>query len=91
MEGSIDGPRGCSEHELAQVVDVGNIVMRITAGQPANWGHSWPHVYCASNMDNVRLIFDGGSSRAGVSQLGIYDLFPILLPPKITSFLKFIQ
>ena len=56
MEGSIDGPRGCSEHELAQVVDVGNTVMRILAGKPANWGHSWPHVYCASNIDNVRLI-----------------------------------
>ena len=52
----LDGPRGCREYELAQVLDVGNVVMRILAGQPANWGHSWPHVYCASNIDNVRLI-----------------------------------
>ncbi len=56
MEMLLDGPRGCREYELAQVLDVGNVVMRILAGQPANWGHSWPHVYCASNIDNVRLI-----------------------------------
>ena len=56
MEMLLDGPRGCREYELAQVLDVGNVVMRILAGRPANWGHSWPHVYCASNIDNVRLI-----------------------------------
>ena len=56
MEMLLDGPRACGEYELAQVLDVGNIVMRILAGRPANWGHSWPHVCCASNIENVRLI-----------------------------------
>ena len=53
---TIDGPRACQSHELAPTLDVGTAVMRLEQDRPPTWGHSWPHIYCAENLENVRII-----------------------------------
>lgn len=52
----IDGPRACSLYELAPALDVGTAVMRLEQNMPPTWGHSWPHVYCSENLENIRII-----------------------------------
>jgi len=56
----IDGPRGCQEHELAPTVDLLNLVMRRAVGLPPTIGSDYPHVYCAGNRENMRIIKMGG-------------------------------
>ncbi len=65
----IDGPRGCQEHELALTVDLLNLVMRRAEGLPPTIGSDYPHVYCAGNRENMRIIKMGGQV---VSHVGLF-------------------
>jgi len=64
----IDGPRGCQEHELAPTVDLLNLVMRRAQGLPPTIGSDYPHVYCAGNRENMRIMKIDGQviSHAGL-------------------------
>lgn len=65
----IDGPRACRPYELAPTLDVGTAVMRLERDVPPTWGHSWPHVYCPENLDNIRII---KVNDQVVSSMGIF-------------------
>ncbi len=65
----IDGPRAARPHELGQVIDCCNAVLRQEAGRPLSWGHFWPHVYAPDNRENVRLI---KVNRQVVSSMAIF-------------------
>ena len=73
--GEFGGPRACGKYELAGVLDLGNLVMRALAappGTPTIWptiGFDWAHVFNHANLDNIRLIADGGQI---VSMVAIY-------------------
>ena len=71
----LDGPRACGKYDLAGVLDLCNLVLRILntpPGKPEGWptiGYGWPHVYNHGNLDNIRLIAHKGEV---VSSVGIY-------------------
>ncbi len=65
----IAGPRGCQEHELSPTVDLINLVMRRAKGLPPTVGSDYPHVYCAGNRENMRIIKIGGRV---VSYVGLF-------------------
>ena len=71
----MEGPRGCGQYDLAGVVDLCNLVMRVLETPPGlreGWpdmGHTYAHVYNHENLDNIRLITHEGRV---VSSVGIY-------------------
>ena len=75
LAAGLDGPRACGKYDLAGVLDLCNLVMRVLdtpPGKPAGWptiGYGWPHVYNHGNLDNIRLIAHEGEI---VSSVGIY-------------------
>jgi len=63
----IDGPRACQEHDLAPTLDLLNSVMRIAQDLPPTIGSDYPHVYCAQNRQNMRIIKINGKVVSHVS------------------------
>ena len=70
-----DGPRACAWHELAGVVDLANLVLRVLGappGAPPRWpsiGGDYGHIYHGDNLPNIRVVTHRGRV---VSSVGIY-------------------
>jgi hypothetical protein len=67
LNGAVDGPRACRDHELPMVLDLTNLVMRVDAGRPPTYGHDWPHVYSPANLANVRVLFRDGELASSIA------------------------
>jgi hypothetical protein len=52
----VEGPRECRPHELAQVLDLINLVLRVDAAKLPTIGRDWTQIYRPSNLDNVRIL-----------------------------------
>ena len=66
-----DGPRACAGHELASVLDLANLVLRVLEAAP-RWpsiGGDFAHMYHGDNLHNIRVVTFRGRV---VSSVGIY-------------------
>ena len=61
--------RSCRPDELAEVLDLVNLVFRTSQGRPATIGDDYPHIYAAANLDNIITVHESGGIRACVSTL----------------------
>lgn len=66
---TLEGPRGCLSTEFGATLDLVNFVFRTNRGALPNMGESYPHMYCHSNMENMRII---KVDRRVVSHVGIF-------------------
>ena len=70
-----DGPRACAWHELASVLDLANLVLRVLgapAGAPPRrptYGGDYGHIYHGDNLHNISVVTHRGRV---VSSVGIY-------------------
>ena len=66
-----DGPRVCAWHELASVLDLANLVMRVLAAPPRRptIGGDFAHMYHGDNLHNISVVTHRGRV---VSSVGIY-------------------
>ena len=53
---SYDGPRGCKPEELDELLELVNQIFRTNQGKPPSILADYPHIYRASNLDNIRVI-----------------------------------
>ncbi len=64
---SYDGPRACKPEELDELLELVNGIFRTNQGKPPSILTDYPHIYRASNLDNIRVIRIDGAIRASVS------------------------
>jgi predicted N-acetyltransferase YhbS len=69
MGSQIDGPRACRPEERSELLALINLVFRVSRGRAPSIERDYPHIYRASNLDNVRVIRVDGGLRASVGTL----------------------
>jgi ribosomal protein S18 acetylase RimI-like enzyme len=68
VEHRFEGPRPARLEERDQLIDMVNVVFRLSVGREPTIATDWPHVYAPANLENVMVVSDQGRlvASAGV-------------------------
>jgi ribosomal protein S18 acetylase RimI-like enzyme len=72
-EAMFSGPRPARPEDLPAVIELLDLVFRVSRGNPPSVGGDWAHVYCAANAPNV-LIVTAGAKVVASTGIWISDV-----------------
>jgi GNAT superfamily N-acetyltransferase len=64
---ALEGPRPARTEERDAIIEMVNIVFRVSRGREPTIGSDWPHVYEPSNLENVLVVTDQGRMVASTA------------------------
>ncbi len=67
---ALEGPRATRREELSQVIELVNLVFRVSAKKPSTMHLEFPLLFSESNLENMRIIVEDGKP---ISHVAIYE------------------